>query len=282
MQTSAQKPFDITALSAQIWGTPRLGDTVRISPTHYGTIIQIATYEGGQERYYVTFSNDDGTLSHEWMPRSALLERFPENREVYPCETPLFAPGDICTIKRTGVTAHVTAANISLEEPPSYEVHFITTTGKFASAWMRQCELKEYQAPSATDGAQPSAPQAALKAPAVPPLAEGEINAGIVMANGRPSHYLILLPQQPDARMSWDDAMQWAASISADLPTRQESALLYANAGHAFERDWYWTGEQYAGDASYAWGQFFGSGYQSTSVKGSKGRVRAVRRFLID
>ncbi len=117
-----------------------------------------------------------------------------------------------------------------------------------------------------------------------PALLEGERYAGIVIDSdtGQPTHHLILTPQQPDTRLTWDEAIAWAASIGADLPTRQESALLYANLKPAFEPTWHWTSEQYAGYASSAWLQYFGGGSQDYDGKGYKGRVRAVRRFLID
>lgn len=118
----------------------------------------------------------------------------------------------------------------------------------------------------------------------IPTLLEGERYAGIVIDhdNGQPTHHLILLPQQPDTRLTWDEAIAWAASIDAELPTRQESALLYANLKPAFEPTWYWTGEQYADSASGAWGQYFNNGGQFITGKDFKGRVRAVRRVLID
>ena len=117
----------------------------------------------------------------------------------------------------------------------------------------------------------------------VPALATGERYAGIALdATGKPTHHVVLLPEQPAERLSWDDAIAWAASIGAELPTRQEAALLFANAKDAFEPAWHWTSEQYAGYASGAWGQNFDVGGQDNGVKGYKGRVRAVRRFLID
>ena len=67
------------------------------------------------------------------------------------------------------------------------------------------------------------------------------------------------------------------------LPARHELRLAYLNAPEIFNLDgWYWTSTQYAGDASSAWSQYFDDGYQGYSVKGDKGRVRAVRRFMID
>ena len=110
-------------------------------------------------------------------------------------------------------------------------------------------------------------------------VAIGERYAGIALDDtGKATHHLILLPQQPDGRLNWDEAMAWAEKAGGTLPTRQEQALLFSNCKDAFEPAWYWSCEQYAEDASYAWGQYFDNGYQDTNAKGYKGRVRAVRR----
>jgi len=67
------------------------------------------------------------------------------------------------------------------------------------------------------------------------------------------------------------------------LPSRHEARLAYLNAPETFNTDaWYWTSTQYAGNASSAWSQNFDGGDQNYGGKGYKGRVRAVRRFLID
>ena len=117
----------------------------------------------------------------------------------------------------------------------------------------------------------------------IPDISPGELYAGIVLnKDGAPRHRLILLPQITDVRLNWDDAMAWAEVVRGTLPTRQESALLYANLKLAFEPTWYWTGEQYAGYASTAWGQNFDGGNQGLIGKGYKGRVRAVRRVSIE
>ena len=117
----------------------------------------------------------------------------------------------------------------------------------------------------------------------IPELNEGERYAGIVIdsATGQPTHHLILIPQQPKTRLTWDEAIAWAASIGVELPTRQESALLYANAKDAFESEWYWTSEEYAGNAYLAWDQYFGNGDQFSGDKDYKGYTRAVRRVPI-
>ena len=118
----------------------------------------------------------------------------------------------------------------------------------------------------------------------IPELNEGERYAGIVIdsATGQPTHHLILLPGETKS-IAWPDALTWAEQAGGALPTRQEQALLYANLKQAFEpTTWYWTSEQCAGGASSAWTQYFDDGGQYIRDKGNKGRVRAVRRFMID
>lgn len=116
----------------------------------------------------------------------------------------------------------------------------------------------------------------------IPELAQGEQYAGIILnATGRPTHHLILLPQQPSTRLTWDEAMEWAHAQNATLPTHQEQALLYANLKHAFDPDWHWSSEQYAGNAFNAGNQYFDNGGQYIYDKGYQGRVRAVRRIII-
>jgi len=78
---------------------------------------------------------------------------------------------------------------------------------------------------------------------------------------------------------------EWAASLKVGghrdfyVPSFRELRLLWARTPDLFQRRWYWSSSQYSAD--WAWVQLFTGGYQSTSVKGYEGRVRAVRRFLI-
>ena len=87
-------------------------------------------------------------------------------------------------------------------------------------------------------------------------LHAGERYAGTVInsATGQPTHHLILLPHEPSEPLNWHEAMEWAASLTGQLPSLQEAALLYANCKPAFNRNWYWTNTVYAGYASDAWG----------------------------
>lgn len=59
----------------------------------------------------------------------------------------------------------------------------------------------------------------------IPELNEDERYAGIIIgsATGQPTHHVVLLPDPPAERLSWDEAMAWAESIGANLPTRQVS-----------------------------------------------------------
>jgi hypothetical protein len=61
------------------------------------------------------------------------------------------------------------------------------------------------------------------------------------------------------------------------LPSRAESALLYAVMPERFEPGWHWTSTQYS-DGN-AWGQHFYNGYQYDLSKSCEGRCRAVRRL---
>ena len=122
----------------------------------------------------------------------------------------------------------------------------------------------------------------------IPELNEGERYAGIVIdsATGQPTHHLILIPQQPETRLTWDEAIAWAASVGAELPTRKEATLLHTNLKLAFDPTWYWTGEQHPGEqyavaASNAWLQHFGNGNQYLTDKNDEGYTRAVRRVFI-
>lgn len=106
---------------------------------------------------------------------------------------------------------------------------------------------------------------------------------GICKGADGPDYFLIEhdeeLPVGP-----WDKAIEAAKAVTADghtdfsLPTRAEAALCYATAKDEHEEDWYWTSEQRASFASFAWGTYFGDGYQYGLRKVTSYRARAVRR----
>ena len=110
-------------------------------------------------------------------------------------------------------------------------------------------------------------------------LQPGERYAGLVLdAEGNASHHLVLLPDQAEA-VNWTAAKDWAANAGGELPTRQEQSLLFANLKSEFKPRWYWSAQEHEDDSSYAWDQYFLSGYQGGDCKSFEGHARAVRRF---
>lgn len=65
------------------------------------------------------------------------------------------------------------------------------------------------------------------------------------------------------------------------LPSRLESLLLFGELQSEFERDWYWTSTQSAGNDEYACIQHFLNGLQYNDHKGFESRARAVRRVAL-
>ena len=111
-------------------------------------------------------------------------------------------------------------------------------------------------------------------------LRAGEIYAGAVLDEaGNLKHHLVLILKRPADRMSWDDAMKWAASIGGTLPDRQEQALLFANCKPHLEGAWHWSCQEHEDEASYAWYCYFSGGDQSLSHKSYEGCAVAVRRL---
>ena len=156
--------------------------------------------------------------------------------------------------------------------------------------WQGHFNIMAADAP--TKVAAPAAVQAEQPVPVATPVhiipligemwpEHGGIYAGMVRAEGdMPQHHVILLTAEPSKRMTWQEAMDWAASIGGELPTRSEGALLYANARELFEQSaWYWLAPQHGG--SCAWYQNFYGGNQNSSNRNGKGCARAVRRLVL-
>jgi len=108
---------------------------------------------------------------------------------------------------------------------------------------------------------------------------EGGIYAGVTRGDDdQPAGHLILLPDVSDKTLNWADAVKWAESLGdgARLPTRFESAMLYANLRDQLDPSaWDWTSTQFS--EHYAFYQDFYHGYQGHRGKKFEGRVRAVR-----
>ncbi|WP_343618767.1 DUF1566 domain-containing protein [Ralstonia sp.] len=117
----------------------------------------------------------------------------------------------------------------------------------------------------------------------IPPLAEGEIYlCGLVNATGDVTH-TILLPTETEKRLSWPDAMEWAKSLNADLPTRAELVIAFEQHRSQFKEVAYWSNTPDADPkyAGWAWYQTFGSGRQYDGHQNDELRARAVRRLTI-
>jgi hypothetical protein len=110
----------------------------------------------------------------------------------------------------------------------------------------------------------------------IPPLNDGEIYlCGIVDANGDVEHTVIVAIN--NERGEWQEQMEWAKSLGADLMTRPEQAIAFAKHKDRFEEAGYWSNED-AGDG-FAWCQHFSYGDQRYGFQGTRLRAVAVRRF---
>jgi hypothetical protein len=116
---------------------------------------------------------------------------------------------------------------------------------------------------------------------------QGGIYAGVCRGlNGEKDYPLILSIEIPTSELDWSDSLKSADSITADghqdfhVPTKEESALLYANLKDRFSTDnWYWTSTQHSeADACV---QYFDYGDQRTSSKSYERRCCFVRRLVL-
>lgn len=116
---------------------------------------------------------------------------------------------------------------------------------------------------------------------------QGGLFAGLVRGRDGAPDYLLILGPEYGGELNWQAAMDWVKGIEIDghadfsLPTRVEQSILFGNVGDKFKGDWYWSCEQHAEDAGYAWVQTFNYGYQGLNLKDGEWRARAVRRLII-
>ena len=100
---------------------------------------------------------------------------------------------------------------------------------------------------------------------------------------GQPTHHLVLLAARPNAPMDWATAKAWATSVGGELPTRQESALLFANCRDALPEALGWSSEEYEIEATCAWVCNFYNGYQNNHLRKSyEGSAVAIRRIPLE
>ncbi len=125
---------------------------------------------------------------------------------------------------------HIETININISQGESSSV-----ARAFIEALLRGPELSEE--PEEVAPASPAAP-VAFTSPKVGQywIGMGGIYAGVARGlGGAPDHHLILCTEDPKKDCTWQAALDLAKTITADghadfgVPTRFESALLYAN-----------------------------------------------------
>lgn len=115
--------------------------------------------------------------------------------------------------------------------------------------------------------------------PAIGGALDGGVYAGITVHANLPMA-LVLLPEED--KLSWSKALDWAKAQGGMLPSRFDALTLFKNLKGEFNKDdWYWTSEEYAGAAGFAWLQGFDFGGQHRYHKSVACRCRAVRRVAI-
>jgi hypothetical protein len=113
---------------------------------------------------------------------------------------------------------------------------------------------------------------------------QGGIYVGLIRGREGSSDCHLVVSEAERSSINWQAAMNWAVRLAGDfaLPTRAEQALLFANVPELFQKEWYWSCEQAAGDAQSAGCQYFDDGYQSYYLKTDElWAARAVRRIAV-
>lgn len=134
---------------------------------------------------------------------------------------------------------------------------------------------------------QPATAGASLTPPAIGQAwpAQGGIYAGVVCGGDSERDYHLIIGPDLGTRTTWVKMQDAAAACEVDghkdfiLPLRREQSIAYANVPKLFEKAYYWSAEEYAGDPGCAWFQYFNTGDQHYSNKGNDYLARAVRRL---
>ena len=182
-----------------------------------------------------------------------------------------FKLGQQASIAVSGETGQIIARAEYTTGTNSYLLRYKSADGRAVEAWWNEDAVALDNAPTASSADRETSPSATS-------LPTGDHYAGIVLdADGKPTHHLVLMAQRPEEDLTWQAAMDWAASMDGTLPNRQELALLYANCKPHLKPEWHWSCEEYS--ASSAWICHFTRGHQGTIHKGYEGSVVAVRRL---
>ena len=119
------------------------------------------------------------------------------------------------------------------------------------------------------------------------PGLDGAIYAGIAPAEGdMPQAHLVLWLNTPTTRQDYEASIALAKAVNPEtdshLPTRTESALLYATVREQIKKDsWYWTSTFYGEDKDCAFVQYFSYGIQGYFNLLTAHRALAVSRFAL-
>lgn len=119
------------------------------------------------------------------------------------------------------------------------------------------------------------------------PGIDGAVYAGIAPSEGdMPQAHLVLWLNMPETRQNYEESIALAKAVNPEtdshLPTRTESALLYATVRDLIDQDnWHWTSTHYGKNEDYAFVQSFGTGshYYDNLFYGY--RALAVSRFAL-
>lgn len=119
------------------------------------------------------------------------------------------------------------------------------------------------------------------------PGLDSAIYVGITPAEGdMPQAHLVLWLNTPETRQNYEESIALAKAVNPEtdshLPTRTESALLYAAVRDQIKKDsWYWTSTYYDEDKDAAFVQNFFSGIQVSISLYGESRALAVSRFAL-
>jgi len=131
------------------------------------------------------------------------------------------------------------------------------------------------KAPAAKAAAKP-----AVQLIEIPHLDKGEIWIGGIILPDRTTRHTILLPGEHKG-LDFDKAQEYCKKLGGSAPERIEQGLAFKFHQKEFRPVAYWSCEQSAIRSSWAWGQHFCDGSQTSGTKSLKLAVRAVRRVVI-
>lgn len=108
---------------------------------------------------------------------------------------------------------------------------------------------------------------------------DGGVFAGVTTSFSGHVYALVLVAAQDCRAMNWADAMAWAKSINADLPTRLDASLLFANVRNHLSGHWVYISDADDHPGSTDWSRVFTDGWFSKYRNRASSGAYAVRRI---